>query len=106
MIIAEITPTAQQITQITPFSSETINLTHMSVTCGDYIPGSDTNVFKAQFGVPKVNNDGDMVNITRGGFEGVVLTQSELSTWGVNDESLLTIVANKLGLTILSFTNT
>ena len=47
-----------------------------------------------------------MFNITKGATENVVLTQSELSTWGTNDESLLSIVANKLGLTILSFTNT
>jgi hypothetical protein len=106
MIIAEITPTAQQIKTITPFSSETINLTHMKVVCFNYIPGSDTNIFTAQFGVPIIDSKGVMTNITRGGSEGIVLTQSELSTWGVNDESLLSIVANKLGLTILSFTNT
>jgi hypothetical protein len=70
MIISEISPTAQQIIGVTPFSSETITLTHMSVYCFNYVPGSDTNVFTSQFGVPK------------------------------------TIVANKLGLTILSFTNT
>ena len=102
MIIAEITPTAQQIKTITPFSSETISLTHMAVVCYNYTPGVDTNIF----GVPLINPEGTMFNITKGATENVVLTQSELSTWGTNDESLLSIVANKLGLTILSFTNT
>jgi hypothetical protein len=106
MIIAEITPTAQQIKTITPFSSETISLTHMAVVCYNYTPGVDTNIFSAQFGVPLINPEGTMFNITKGATENVVLTQSELSTWGTNDESLLSIVANNLGLTKLSFTNT
>lgn len=106
MIIAEITPTAQQIITITPFSSETVSLTHMIVWCRDYTPGSDDNIFTTQFGVPKYNSEGDMTDITIGAQQEVPLTQSELSTWGANDESLYTIVANKLNLTITSFTVT
>ena len=106
MIIAEITPTAQQIIPITPFSSETVSLTHMIVWCKDYIPGSDNNIFTTQFGVPKYNSEGIMNGITIGAQQNVPLTQVELSTWGSNDESLYTIVANTLGLTITSFTIT
>jgi|11_taG_2_1085331.scaffolds.fasta_scaffold00065_22 hypothetical protein len=106
MIIAEITPTAQQIITYTPFSSETVSLTHMTVWCRNYTPGSDDNIFTTQFGVPVLNTEGEMIDITIGAQEGVKLTQAELSTWGANDESLYNIVANKLGLTITSFTIT
>jgi hypothetical protein len=106
MIIAEITPTAQQIITYTPFSSETVSLTHMIVWCRNYTPGSDDNIFTTQFGVPILNKEGEMIDITVGAQQGVPLTQAELSTWGSNDESLYTIVANKLGLTITSFTVT
>ena len=106
MIIAEITPTAQQIITYTPFSSETVSLTHMTVWCRNYTPGSDDNIFTTQFGVPVLNTEGEMKDITIGAQEGVKLTQAELSTWGSNDESLYNIVANKLGLTITSFTVT
>jgi hypothetical protein len=103
MIIAKITPTATKVTQVTPFSSETKTLDYMTAVARPYVAGSSQTNFQISFGTVNVNDKGDIVNFNNETNERLTLTSEELSTWGTNDESLLTIIANKLNVTISKF---
>jgi hypothetical protein len=103
MIIAKITPTATKVTQVTPFSSETKTLDYMTAIARPYVVGASETGFQVSFGTVEVDSDGKIVKYNNETNERLVLTSEELSTWGTNDESLLTIIANKLNVTISKF---
>lgn len=103
MIIAKITPTASKITQVTPFSSVTKTLDYMTAIARPYVAGASETGFQVSFGTVDVDGDGKIVKYNNETNERLVLTSEELSTWGTNDETLLTIVAGKLNVTISKF---
>lgn len=103
MIIAKITPTATKVTQVTPFSSETKSLDYMTAVARPYVVGSSQTNFQVSFGTLNVDDEGNIVNFNNETNERLTLTSEELSTWGTNDETLLTIIANKLNVTISKF---
>lgn len=105
MIIAKINPAATKVTQVTPFSSITESLEYMTAIARPYIPGATNTFFQVIFGTAEIDSESNVVNFSEKTSERMSFTDEELSTWGTNDETLLTIVAAKLNVSILEFLN-
>jgi hypothetical protein len=106
MIIAKINPPVNYTTQVSPFSSVTVTSEYMVTMAFEYKPGSENTTFKVMFGFLVYNDEDDPTKIT--GFKNnypttVVLTSTELSNWGTNDEVMVLDVAKKFGLTITEY---
>lgn len=105
MLICKITPPASKINKISPFSSTTETLEYMSTIARPYIPGSEENNFNVVYGSVTTDDKGDIKKFNQKESQRMMLTKEELSTWGTNDETLLQIIATKLGVSIVSFHN-
>lgn len=105
MLICKITPSATKVNIISPFSSTTESLDYMSVIARPYIPGEDENNFNVVYGSVTTDDEGVINKFNQKESQRMMLTKEELSTWGTNDETLLQIVATKLGISIVSFHN-
>lgn len=103
MIIAKINPAATKVNQITPFSSTTETLDYMTAIARPYVPGATNTNFQVSFGSVETDEEGNVVKFNQKTNERMIFTKEELSTWGTNDETLLTIVATKLGVSITEF---
>lgn len=103
MIIAKINPTATKVTQVSPFSSTTETLEYMTAIARPYIPGATNTNFQVSFGSVDTDEENNVVRFNQKTRERMTFTKEELSTWGTNDETLLTIVATKLGVSITEF---
>jgi hypothetical protein len=104
MLLAKINPAAEKVTEVTPFSSTTISLGYMTAIARPYVAGATQTNFVLEFGtitevegVVKSFNPRTQSNLT--------LTSDELSTWGTNDEVLLSILAGKLNVSVESYVN-
>jgi hypothetical protein len=101
MIYAEISPAANKVEQITPFSSVTSTANYMIAFARQYVLGADKVTFNVVYGTPQLV-DGRIV-----GFNGiitneVILESSELSSWGTDDAVVFSQIANKIGVTVVS----
>jgi hypothetical protein len=101
MIYAQISPAAQKIEQITPFSSVTTTANYMVAFARPYALGANKVTFQVVYGIPEFT-DG---TVSR--FEGIAasevdLDSSEISSWGTDDTVVFTQIASKLGISILS----
>lgn len=105
MIIAEITPGAQKITKVSPFSSTTETLNYMTALARPYIPGGKVNNFQVRYGSVEKNEEGEIVRFDEHESQRLELTSEDLKTWGTNDETLLEIIASKLGLSVKNYHN-
>jgi hypothetical protein len=105
MIIAKINPAATKINQITPFSSTTESLEYMTAIARPYIPGATNTFFQVVYGTIEIDNESNVVSFYEKTSERISFTDEELSTWGTNDETLLTIIATKLNVSVIEFLN-
>ena len=104
MLLAKINPAAEKITEVTPFSSTTISLEYMTAIARPYVAGATQTNFALEFGtITEV--EGVVTSFQSRTQSNLTLTSDELSTWGTNDEVLLTIVAGKLGVAIEGYKN-
>jgi hypothetical protein len=102
MLLAKINPPAEKIIEITPFSSTTILLDYMTAIARPYSAGATKTNFVIEFG--NITENEDIVTSFQSKTQTrLTLTSEELDTWGTNDEDLLVIVADKLGVTIEEF---
>lgn len=101
MLIAKINPPAIKIVESTPFSSTTKNLEYMSAAARPYIPGASITDFQIQFGTPRLDNNGTVIGFNNESNSQLSMTSDELSTWGINDETLLSLIATKLGVSVV-----
>ena len=101
MLIAKINPPAIKIVESTPFSSTTKNLQYMSAIARPYIPGASITNFQIQFGTVILDNTDTVIGFNNESNSQLSMTSAELSTWGTNDETLLTLIATKLGVSVV-----
>ena len=100
MLLAKITPEAKVYEQINIFDASYTELPYMTAIARPYKPGSTSTNFELQFG------DIYQTEFLTSYRTDITLTSDELSTWGTNDEILLSIIAEKLNIEILEFTTT
>ena len=99
MLLAKINPAAEKITEVTPFSSTTISLDYMTAIARPYVAGASQTNFVIEFG-NIIEVDGVVTSFQSKTQSNLTLTSEDLSSWGTNDEVLLTVVAGKLGVAI------
>ena len=103
MLYGKITPVAQIIKQVTPFSSTTIEAHYMTALARPYGIGSTKVNFEVVFGNTKTNENDEVVGFERLNSYQVTLEGSELSTWGTDDTIILQIIASKLNVSVSDF---
>lgn len=103
MLVSRINPPARKVVEVTPFSSTTQDLSYMTAIARPYAPGAEVTNFQVQFGTLVTNEEGVVQSFFNQLNTQVSLTKEELSSWGTDDDVLLTIVANKLGVTATEF---
>jgi hypothetical protein len=108
MLLAKINPAAEKVIQVTPFSSTTIYLDYMTAIARPYVAGATQTSFELEFG--KINEFTGLDNVIVQSFQSIVqtnltLTSEELSSWGTNDEVLLSIIAGNLNVSVESYIN-
>ena len=99
MLLAKINPAAKKTTEVSPFSSTTITLDYMTAIARPYVAGASQTNFVIEFGAI-IEEDGVVTSFNSRTQTNLNLTSEELSSWGTNDEVLLTIIASKLGVSI------
>jgi hypothetical protein len=112
MLVAKINPPAKKIVQATPFTSTELTADQMIVKCTQLVIGgaagsnSDSIKFEVRFGKveyeknPDGSNGNAIFNILL--MHQPTLTQQELATWGTDDTVIFTLIAQKLGINIIS----
>ena len=101
MLIAKINPPAVKGVEVSPFSSTTINLEYMTAIARPYIPGAPSTSFQVQFGTVSLDENNVAISFNNELNNQLTMTSEELITWGTNDDTLLTLVAAKLGVSVL-----
>lgn len=101
MLVAKINPPALKVIEPTPFSSTTKNLDYYTAVARPYVPGAELTNFQLQFGVINLDEIGQVVNFNSELNSQITMTSQELSTWGTDDDTLLTLIAAKLGVSVL-----
>lgn len=102
MLLAKINPPAEKVIEVTPFSSTTISLDYMTAIARPYVAGATQTTFALEFGtITEV--DGVATSFQSKTQSNLTLTSDELSTWGTNDEVLLSIIAGKLNVNVISY---
>jgi len=112
MLVATINPPAKKVVQSTPFSSTELTANQMIVKCTQLVIGgaagsnSDITRFEARFGnvVYEQNPDGTNGNAI---FNTLVIhstsfTQQELANWGTDDTIIFTLIAQQLGISVIT----
>jgi hypothetical protein len=101
MLIAKINPPAVKSIGVTPFSSTTTNLNYMTAIARPYAPGASSTSFQIQFGTANLNEIDEIIGFRNELDSQLVMTSEELSTWGTNDDTLLNLIASKLGVSVI-----
>jgi hypothetical protein len=103
MLYGKITPAAQIVTQVTPFTSTTTDANYMTALARPYGIGSTKVNFEVVFGNTKINENDEVIGFDRLSSYQVVLEGSELSNWGIDDTVVLQTIATKLNVTVSDF---
>ena len=104
MLVSKINPAAKKVIEVTPFSSTTQELNYMTAIARPYVAGATQTNFALEFGtITEV--DGVVTSFQSRTQSNITLTSEELSTWGTNDEVLLSIIASKLNVSVESYVN-
>ena len=104
MLVTKINPSANKVTEVSPFSSTTQELSYMTAIARPYVAGATQTNFALEFGtITEV--EGVVTSFQTRTQSNLTLTSDELSTWGTNDEVLLSIIAGKLNVSIESYVN-
>jgi hypothetical protein len=108
MLLAKISPSANIVSQVTPFIFDQNIAQYMTAVANQYVPDSESTNFNVLFGeisppVPLEEPQPEPF-ILKYSYP-LTLTSQQLSTWGTDDSELLEIVAAQLGVEILEFIN-
>ena len=103
MLYAKINPKATFIKQEGPFTAPiTVEADYLTAIARPYVPGAPKTNFEVQFGTAVLDEAGVVVSIKNVSTSSIVLTAEELADWGVEDSSMLTPIAAKLGTSVES----
>lgn len=97
MLFAKINPTAKTTKKINPFQSDIIESNYMTVMAINYICGAPVTNFKIVYGV--IIED----CFYKQDESKIELSATDIQNWGVDDSSLLTIIATQIGTNIIEF---
>jgi hypothetical protein len=111
MIVAKISPAATKIIQTSPFEHTTLTGEYMIVNVVKYVVGSlsgtfnDDNIFEIKFGNIKYEKRPDGTD-EKPMMDTVIsqrlkLTTDQVENWGLDDNQLIDIIAEHLGVTIV-----
>jgi hypothetical protein len=103
MLYAKITPVAERIEQITPFSAVTQSANYMSALARPYGLGSDSVNFEVIFGNITFDENNQPVRFQNVLSNNLKLTAEQLQSWGTDDSVVLQQIASILGITIDSY---
>jgi hypothetical protein len=103
MLYAKITPAAEKIEQVTPFSSVTQTADYMSALARPYGLGSESVNFEILFGNITFDENNQPVRFQNVLSSNLKLTAQQLQNWGTDDSVVLQQIASILGVTIESY---
>lgn len=101
MIYAKINPTAKTVKQLTPFTTELLESDYMTVIAVNYGAGAKEIKFTVIFGVMSQLNEFYKKDSTE-----ITMTAEEIFDWGQDDTVLLSIIATKIGTTVIEYITT
>jgi hypothetical protein len=103
MLFAQISPQAEIITQINPFSSITTNCEYMGVLARPYVLGTESVNFELQFGNIVFTGMMDPTSFIYVRSSNIVLSGNQLTNWGIDDTYIIEEIAGILGISVLSY---
>ena len=98
MLFAQINPTAKSVTQIDPFTVNSVEYNYMAAIAITYGIGASTVTFKIIFGTMTTDPafyQGFSIERT--------FPSSALSTWNADNSSLLSLIATQIGTVASNF---
>lgn len=103
ILVAEVNPTPKAYIPSNDMFTPPIekDCPYMLCIARPYTLGASSVNFEVQFGVVKTQGDIEIFGYFI--IKNVEMTQEELQNWGINDEACCNAVAQKLGLTCVSF---
>lgn len=104
MLYAKISPSAKAVKLNGLFDASIIDADYMTAFADPYGLGTDSVVFKVNFGVVELEN-GNPASFTVYNTMYITLDEAQISTWGTNDQVVLEEIASVLNLSILQFIN-
>lgn len=102
MLFAKVSPQAQVLTQVSPFSSVTRNVEYMSAIARPYPLGAESVNFEVLFGDVTFDENENPVMFQNVVTYNVTLESNQLSGWGVDDSYVLNQLASVLGTSVVS----
>lgn len=103
MLFAKISPQAQIINQITPFSSETTYCEYMGVIARPYVLGTEVVNFEIQYGNLVFDELLNPINYIYVKSYVITLSGDQLNNWGIDDRYIFEEIAGILGIQILNY---
>lgn len=103
MLYARINPNAIIYNMENPLNPTPVELDVFTVFAKQYGIGAKKINFEIQYGVVTIDINDKPIYFEKKISKFLRLTNEEISTWGVEDNTLLEIVANKIGTTITEF---
>lgn len=103
MLYAKITPAAEKISQVTPFSAVTQTADYMSALARPYGLGSNSVNFEVLFGNITLDENNQPVKFQNVVSSNLTLSGDQLQSWGTDDSVVLQQIASILGVTIQSY---
>jgi hypothetical protein len=103
MLFAQISPQAQIITQINPFSSTTTNCEYIGVVARPYVLGTEVVNFEVQYGniiFTGMMEPSEFIYVKS---YPITLSGDQLTNWGIDDSYIIEEIAGLLGITVLSY---
>jgi hypothetical protein len=105
MLIAEISPAAQIVTESNPFAPVTTEAAYMAAIARPYALGATTVNFQVTYGLLVPATEGTPEG-TLPSFQGlfntsVTLSGDQLTSWGIDDTIILEEIATVVGTTIV-----
>jgi hypothetical protein len=105
MLIAEISPAAQIVTESNPFAPVTTEAAYMAAIARPYALGATTVNFQVTYGILVPAPEGSPVG-TLPSFQGqfntsVTLSGDQISSWGIDDTIILDEIATVVGTTVV-----
>ena len=108
MLIAKISPSANIVSQVTPFIFEQNAAQYMTAVANQYVPDAESTNFSVLFGDISASVPSEEPQpppfLLKYSYP-LTLTSAQLSTWGTDDDELLKIIAAQLEVEILEFIN-
>jgi hypothetical protein len=104
MLYAKISPAAEKLEQVTPFSAVTQTANYMSALARPYGLGADVVNFEVLFGNVTFDENNQPIRFRNVLSSSLKLTADQLQNWGIDDSVVLQQIALILGVSIESYT--